>query len=399
MTARAEFDVGPLSWVKGEIDLAMQRGLESLRAFAGKPGEAAHIKLSQTHLHQAHGALQIVGLDGVTRLSEELEGLLADLEKGAVSAEPEVLELAERVYQAVLSYLDQLISGRPHQPLRLFPLYRELVKARPGARNTEAVDLYFPDLSFRPPKRETAGVALKPGEVEPYLREQRVRYQRGLLKWLKKDASGAQEMRSAVQAIESAQGPTSQRAFWWAALAFFDALAHEGVSVDADVKRLCNRVEQQIKRVMDGSPSVAERLMREVLYHVARAPHATDHVRLVQDVYHLADTLPPDEGVDIPLSAELPGVKSARDLLVQAKDAWNKFASGNAASLISFRDAASAMKECSHDLGNPEFAALTGETAALAAWLSSSKDKMSEAIALEVATALLLLENALTNFA
>ena len=74
MNTRADFDVGPLSWVKGEIDLAMQRGLESLHAFAANPRDGAKIKSAQTHLHQAHGALQIVGLDGVTRVSEELEG-------------------------------------------------------------------------------------------------------------------------------------------------------------------------------------------------------------------------------------------------------------------------------------------------------------------------------------
>ena len=37
MTARAEFDVGPLSWVKGEIDHAIQRAHEALRAFGLRP--------------------------------------------------------------------------------------------------------------------------------------------------------------------------------------------------------------------------------------------------------------------------------------------------------------------------------------------------------------------------
>ena len=81
MTARAEFDVGPLSWVKGEIDQALQRGQEALRAFAANSADTAQLKSSQTHLHQAHGALSIVGLEGVTRLSEELENLLAGIDR------------------------------------------------------------------------------------------------------------------------------------------------------------------------------------------------------------------------------------------------------------------------------------------------------------------------------
>src|SRR6266571_4669171 len=83
MTARADFDVGPLSWVKGEIDHAIQRSQEALRAFAANSSDAAQLKSSQSHLHQAHGALSIVGLEGITRVSEELEGLLAGIEKEA----------------------------------------------------------------------------------------------------------------------------------------------------------------------------------------------------------------------------------------------------------------------------------------------------------------------------
>ena len=65
MTARADFDVGPLSWVKGEIDHAIQRAQEALRAFAADSADAAQLKASQSHLHQAHGALSIVGLEGI----------------------------------------------------------------------------------------------------------------------------------------------------------------------------------------------------------------------------------------------------------------------------------------------------------------------------------------------
>src|SRR3972149_9490818 len=111
MNLRAAFDVGPLSWVKGEIDLAMQRGLESLHAFAANIHDGAEIKLAQTHLHQAHGALEIIGLDGVTRVSEELGGLLADLEKEPAARAPQNFELAEEAFVGIVGYLDTLIAG------------------------------------------------------------------------------------------------------------------------------------------------------------------------------------------------------------------------------------------------------------------------------------------------
>ncbi|TMG76499.1 MAG: hybrid sensor histidine kinase/response regulator, partial [Betaproteobacteria bacterium] len=396
MTARAEFDVGPLSWVKGEIDHAIQRAQEALRAFAADSADPAQLRSSQSHLHQAHGALSIVGLDGITRLSEELESLLAGIEKEASLRKAEIFRLAERAFDGILTYLDQLMAGSPNQPLRLYPLYRDMVSARGG--RADPTDLYFPDLSFRPPKRDKVRVALKPSEADKHLREQRSRYQRGLLKWLKNDASGAEDMRAAIEAIEAPQGPTSQRAFWWASLAFFDALAHKALPQDLDAKQLCNRIEHQIKRMVEGAPSVAERLMREVLYYVARAKPASERLREVQEAYHLSQTIPAAES-DGAGAAELPALKSAREHLTHAKGAWNKFASGNPPSLLAFRDSASALKDSAGQLGNADLVALAGEVAGLAAWLTSNREKMSEAVALEVATALLLLENALAGFA
>src|SRR5258705_1441959 len=394
MTARADFDVGPLSWVKGEIDHAIQRSQEALRAFATNSADAVQLKSSQSHLHQAHGALSIVGLEGITRVSEELEGLLAGIEKEASLRKSEIFQLAERALNGIRTYLDQLMTGSPNQPLRLYALYRDVVTARGG--RADPTDLYYPNLTFRPPKRDKLAGALRAGDSDKYLREQRGRYQRGLLKWLKNDTSGAEDMLAAIEAIEAAQGPSSQRAFWWVSLALFDALAHKALPQDVDAKQLCNRIEQQIKRLLEGTPSVAERLMREVLYYVARAKPATARVREVQEAYHLGQTIPAPQS-DGDTIDENPALKSAREHLTHAKDSWNKFASGNPPSLLAFRDSAAAVKDDAAHLGNADLTALAGEVAGVAAWLTANRESMTEAVALEVATALLLLENALAG--
>ncbi|MBS3916230.1 MAG: Hpt domain-containing protein, partial [Sulfuritalea sp.] len=81
-----DLDLGPLSWVKGEIDLALGRAHEALGKYVENPGDSAQLKFARTHLHQAHGALSIVGLDGVTQFSEAVEQLLSDMEVGQVVA-------------------------------------------------------------------------------------------------------------------------------------------------------------------------------------------------------------------------------------------------------------------------------------------------------------------------
>ena len=394
MSARAEFDVGPLSWVKGEIDHAIEHAQEALRAYAANSADAAQLKSSQTHLHQAHGALSIVGLEGITRMSEELEALLGVLEREVSFRKAEVFGLADRALGGIRIYLDQLMAGRPNQPLRLFPLYREVVKIRGG--HADPTDLYYPNLSFRPPRRDRSTGVVIAGESEKQLRELRGRYQRGLLKWHKKDLSGAEEMRAAVEAVEASQGASPQRAFWWVSLAFFDALSKNALPPDLDTKPLCNRIEQQIKRLVEGAPSVAERLMREVLYYVARAKPASDLIREVQEAYHLAQSIPPTDGGD-EAAQESAELKSAREHLGHAKDAWNRFASGSAQSLLAFRDSAAALRKQIEALGDADMLGLTEAVVEIGEWLASNRERMNESVALEVATVLLMFESALTG--
>ncbi len=382
---RAAFDTGPLSWVKSEIDLALQRTLKSLEGGAAKD--------ALSNLHQAAGALQIVGLDGVTRVMEELEALLADLEKAALPRSEENLATAARGVSAIATYLDQLMAGANNQPLRLLPVYGELLAARDPARVADPVDLYCPNMSYRPPRREKVPVALHPGEAANYFREQRVRFQRGFVSWLKKDPGGIADMHGAVDAIERTQGPTPQRTFWWAALAYFDALARNGLPPALDARRLCNRIETQIRRLGEGSQNVAERLLRETLYYVAQAHPVSDLVRQVQETFHLQTTLPAAEAAA--QAAPPAAIKPAHDLLLQAKESWNRFAAGHPSALPAFNSAAQALATRSIDLGPPALIKLVARIVETGEWAGREAGSMNEAVALEQAVALLLAEHAL----
>jgi chemosensory pili system protein ChpA (sensor histidine kinase/response regulator) len=392
-----EFDIGPLTWVRGEIDQAQERSRASLRAYAANPAESNQIKFAQTHFHQAHGALQIVGLDGVTRLSEELEGLLAELEKAGGQPAPEAVRAAEAAYAAISAFLDQLLSGGENQPLMLFAVYRDLVAAR-GKGQADPIDLYFPDISPRPPRRDRPLAPLAPEGAPAFYRDARSRYQRGLLKWIKKDASGAEDMRAAVAAVEGVQAQNAQRAFWWVALGFFDALVAKALPDSPLIARLANRIEQQIKRMSEGSVVVAERLMREVLFAVARARPATEHLRAVHETFALAGSIPAAFELKPESAPQHPALKALREAVPNAKAAWNKAASGHQPSLGAFREQAGALRDRAAELGENHLAVLVRQLAELAAWVGDDPGKVTDAVAMEVATALLLVENAVENF-
>ena len=103
------FDIGPLTWVKSEIDSSLERARASLRAFAGGGATEAELKACQGNLHQAAGAVQIVGLEGVTRLFEETEALVGDLASGKGPGGADAIGALERAIAAIGKYLTELL--------------------------------------------------------------------------------------------------------------------------------------------------------------------------------------------------------------------------------------------------------------------------------------------------
>ncbi len=393
MNAATEFDVGPLTWVKSEIDLALERAGEALGQFAGS-GDATQLKFCRTHLHQVRGALAIVGLDGVTQFTDALEALLDDVEQQKIAADANVAGLVKEALGTIRHYLDDLVNGEPNQPLRLMPVYGRIQSAR-GQKRISATDLFFPDLSLRPPRR-AAAPTLSRGELQQLLRSQRARFQRGLLAWLRNpvDRSGVAEMLAATRQVEATQELASARAFWWVATGMLTALSEGTLPAEVDVKQLCARIDLQIRRLLEGSKNVAERLMRDALYYVAQADSASDLVRQVKNTYQLEHALPTAQAA----APQEQQRRRLRETISATEEAWNKFCAGSAAALQSFRDQAAALHQAVEQLGHTDYRRLGQAIANAANWLAEQPSRHSEALAMEIATAILLAQNAQENF-
>ncbi|MDR0440483.1 MAG: Hpt domain-containing protein, partial [Candidatus Accumulibacter sp.] len=394
-----KFDVGPLTWVKSEIDLALERAAAALDQFsAGAAADATQIRFCRTHLHQVQGALTIVGLDGVTQFAEALEALLDAIETGKTSASESSIGLAREGLSAIGRYLAGLINGQPNQPLRLLPLY-EKIQAACGAPRWSAVDLFFPDLSVRPPRKETPARNLGDAERLRLLRQERGRFERGLLAWLRapKDKKGIGEMLTAVRNIEETQETGNARAFWWIAGGFLTALAEGDAGDQASVKSLCARIDSQIRRLLEGSRNVAERLMRDALYLVAGAASKNALVRRIKEAYRLDALFPAAGDAAVPEALEA-AVGRLREVIVALEEAWNKFCAGSAASLSAFRGNAGVLFNLAQKAGHADFRRLAQAIAATADWLAKTPSRHSEALAMELATAILLTQNAQKNY-
>ncbi len=390
----ADFDLGPLSWVQGEIDQALARGLTSLSAFRSNAKDVASLKHARTHIHQATGAIQMVGLDAVAAFTDEIERQLTRLEELPPREVQAACDTIDRGCKKLRIFLDELVNGAAPVPLKLFPEYEAMQRLR-GVKAAAPTDLFYPDLAPRAPKLGTAQI-VPPARLPSYMVKQRRLYQRGLLAWLRGDDEGAKTMRDAVAGIESATTQQNLRAFWWTVGALLDALTERGLEPGFGVKQLAARVDLQIRRVVEGSAKVADRLRREVLYYVAISAPVAPSVQAVQKGFRLSGLIPSAEVLNADLVRIQPHLREARDQLAAAKDAWLKFTSGRAENLPKLKQTLTSVHKHVAEVGN---GALMKLTASLVERLNKLPQTVPDTLAMEYATGMLLAESALENYA
>lgn len=393
---RDNFDTGPLSWVMGEIREALARSKTSLNeALAQEPdSQSTALHLAKTYLHQAHGALQMVDIDGVAIITETIEDMFDRMESGQILLTAEIAQTVATAYQALVEYLEELLSGGLHQPVRLFPYYRSLLEAR-GAERIHPADLFFPNLAIRPqlPPAEAAA-----GPVSSYT-GLRQRFERALLPFLKSkgaaEQANAATMRDIIKEVERQQSNQQSRGFWWVMHGFAEAVAGGQIHNELYVKQLFARINLQIRRLSEGSASIAERLLRDALFFLARAENPSPRVKQIRQAYQLDGQVPADYEKKRYGQIDVEALGVAKERLSSAKNFWNRIAGGDASVADSFEQQMSALTEAGAKLNSPSLLKLLRELSGIARHAAHSSP--GDGLGLEMATSLLFVENALSQ--
>ena len=279
------FDSGPLTWVKDQIDQLLNSVLENLQAVQANRDDTSPLRFSQTHLYQATGALDMVGLEGCKRYCNELEKLAAKLEKKTLNATPDVIAAFTNAVKKLQSYLQDLLNGSPDIPLRLYAALSPIVAAQ--GETLEESELFFPDTSNSAPK-SLPSKTLSDAEYAGYIVEQRVAYQKSLLNWLQtKQTSAVDTMTSAISNVSQAQQKNSNKTLWWVASAFTESLAQQEVAEHQGAKRLCRKLDQELRQYAEGVTKPHNNLLRDILYYVAISDSEQANVLQVKQVFEL----------------------------------------------------------------------------------------------------------------
>ncbi len=394
--ARDNFDTGPLSWVMGEVREALTRSKTTIQEAVAQDADAQSTALrhAKTSLHQAHGALQIVDVDGVGIITETIEDLLDRLEAGRLTLTHDVALAITNAYQAIIEYLEELLSGAQHQPVRLFPYYKSLLEVR-GAERIHPADLFFPNLSIRP-QLPLAEPATKPIEYG-ILRQ---RFERALLPFLKStdqaaELANASVMGDTIGEIERLQSNQQSRGFWWVMRGFAEAVSTGKIKNELYVKQLFARINLQIRRLSEGSSSIGERLLRDALFFIAQAEDPSPRVLQICNTYQLNGLVPADYEKKRYGQIDVEALVAAKERLSQAKNMWNRIAGGDAGAAQSFEQEMDGLTEAGSRLNSPSLSKLLRELSGIARHAAHSNPGAS--LGLEVATSLLFVENALSH--
>lgn len=401
-----EFDIGPLSWVKDEIDQALKSVLENLQSLAANPDDVSVLRFSQTHLFQVSGALDMVGLQGCKRYSAEIEKIAGKIEKKSLPADQQTIETLKQSILLLQHYLQLLLNGAPDTPLSLLPALQKLAGLQ--GETIEAQALFFPDTDIRVPRNfieQDSGVQYEAQYEAPddeaavaIAARQRPLFQAALLKWLKTGSNDSlHAMRAALDAVMRTQKAAAQKTFWWVAGAFVDALTEESSSELPVLKLLCRKLDQQLRELALGKARATGSLMRDMLFHIARSRSASERIGQTRELFEL-DTLLPAEPLLITSALDEAGtLDTLAAMLAELRNAWPAVAAGNRDKLPAMAAQLASAAATSGILQQPALTALLDKLHSITVAMQQGADRQPEQLLVEVAAALNLLDDVLAE--
>ncbi len=391
-----QFDIAPLSWVMTELREALSNAGKLLVASVDQDADARATSLLQakSYLHQAHGALQIVEIEGVAIVTETVEELIEKIQAGKLESSHDVANKITEAFYAVLRYLEDLLAGNPQQPVRLYPEYRALLELK-GAERIHPADLFFPSLSVQE-KIPELSLSANPAVVN--YGAIRLRFEKMLLTLLtsknneaKQDSS--MQMSVLIHEIEQAQTSSQAKAFWLVMRAFAESTAQVDAKDERHIKQIWGRINLQIRRLVEGNTSVPERLLRDALFFIAQVKQPSAFVSQIRKAYQLDNHVPLDYDQKRYGLVAPQVLASAKELLGNIKNLWGRISNGDAGLSDKFFQKMRDLAELGSGLQSPPMAKLLRELNGIASHAVKAKDQ--ERMGLELATCLLFLENAL----
>ena len=394
-------DLGPLAWVLEELRKSLESASGALRRFVRDAGQArgsdmasvdtGHLRIARQQLHQAVGALEMVGLGAPARVLLAMESAVQKFVDRPELCSEAAAAKVERAGFALTEYLEGVLHGKGLSPVALFPQFKDVQELAGGERNHPA-DLW--DFDWRWADADT-GPEAAPLAYDPALRS---RMDQAVLRIVKSaDAAAARDLAQCCIGLSAGQSARQPKVFWKLAAAYAEALGLGLLPPDNYVKRAGSRVLMQYATLAKGDPGVSDRLAQDLLFFCAQAVPAAGAqapvLAAVRAAYGLDRFKPVDYAKPLFGRFDPALLTQARKRINAGKESWSALSGGDVTKLKAVAEQFHGISDSLTKLHPPSAPLAQSLSAAVDAVVRAGQPPRTE-VAMEVATSVLYLEAA-----
>ena len=393
-------DLGPLAWVLDELRKSLEGATKALKRFA-RDAEAARgsdlaaidaiqLRIARQQLHQAVGALEMVGLAGPALVLRAMEAAVQKFVQQPERCSKDAVAKIEYASFALTEYLEGVLADKVLSPVSLFPQYRDVLELARADRIHPA-DLWPFEWRWIEPQ---SGLTAEPRQ---YGLDARSVMDQSVLQLMKGKAPQAGlSLRNLSLGLSLGQPEQRQKIFWLIAAAYFEAIAHDLLESDIYVRRAASRILLQYASLAKGDPLISERLALDLLFFCDQAVPSrasdTPVLSAVRAAYGLTTCRPVNYELvqfgrfDPALLAQ------ARKRIVSAKEAWSSLCSGEITKARIVSDQFGLVTDSLRKLHAPSESLAQAMARAIDTSLRTGRTPTVQ-LAIEVATSVLYLES------
>jgi chemosensory pili system protein ChpA (sensor histidine kinase/response regulator) len=397
-------DLGPLAWVLDELRKSLDSASAALRRFVRDTGlargsdmasvDGGQLRIARQQLHQAVGALEMVGLGAPAHMLRSMEAAVQTfIERPELCNEASAAKV-ERAGFALTEYLEGVLLGKAVSAVALFPQYRDTQELA-GADRVHPADMWGLEWRWNDPQTPAVSDALA---YDPSVRK---RLDQGALRLMRSgDSAAARELAKVCLGLAATQAARHPKIFWKICAGFFEGVAAGLMPQDVYVKRTVSRVLLQYASLAKGEPGVSDRLAQDLVFFCSQAvptnnadAPALAGVRLAWD---LVNSRPVDYQTAQYGRFDPVLLAQARKRIGFAKETWSGLSGGDASKLKGLADQFHNATEALVKLHPPSAPLGQSLNNVVDAVVRSARVPGPE-LAMEVATAVLYLEAAFAD--
>ena len=392
-------DLSPLAWVLDELRKSLEGAAKALKRFAWDAEmargsdlaavDASQLRIARQQLHQAVGALEMVGLAGPALVLRAMESAVQKFVQQPELCSQDAVVKIEYASFALTEYLEGVLADKAVSAVSLFPQYRD-VQELVRADRIHPADLWPFEWRWQEPQLSVMA------EARQYDAGARSILDQAVLQLMKgKSPQAARSLRDLSLGFAANQSERQPRIFWLITAGYFEAVAHDLLGSDLYVRRAASRILLQYASLSKGDISISERLALDLLFFCAQAvsnrASDTPVLSAVRFAYGLTRFKPVNYELlqfgrfDPALLAQ------ARKRIASAKEAWSSLCGGEITKMKLVADQFSLVTDSLrklHTLSEPLALALTR---AIDTTVRSGQTPGIQ-LAMEVATSVLYLE-------